>query len=96
MHFRVLSMQPANRAPCPLTIETFGSLNVGSFVKGAVTGKYAMGSKNTGDKFECRKLIRKEVNCITEKYSVCILDDLGKIGSLSLDEIDFHLYPLRL
>src|SRR5207245_9847519 len=63
-------------------LETFGSLNVGSFVKGAITRKYAMGTKNTGDKFTCRKLIRTEVNCITEKYCVCILDDLRKVRSM--------------
>src|SRR5438876_166501 len=96
MHFRVLFAHPANRAPYPEAIETFGSLNIRSIVKGAVTRKYAIRSKNASYESECREFIREEVNCVTKESRVCFLDDMGKIGSLTLDEINFHLYPICL
>src|SRR5690349_2667 len=95
MRFGVLFAQPANCAPGPKAIETFRTLNIGAIVKGAVTRKYAIWSKYAGDQPECGEFIGEEVNGVAEESGVCILDDVGEIGSHSLDEFGFHLHPLH-
>src|SRR5271157_4912247 len=96
MCFRVLFAQPANCAPGPKAIETFRSLNIGAIVEGAITHKYAFGSKYAGDEPECGEFIGEEVNSVAEESGVCILDNIGEIGCLSLDEVGFHLYSFCL
>src|SRR6266516_448548 len=87
----MLFMQPANCTPGPQAIKTFCTLNVGTIVKGTITGKYAIMSKNAGHEPECREFIRQEMNRITEESGICILDEIGEVGCFSLKEIDFHL-----